>query len=167
MRCKFPPLAPEFSFAPRDFLKNQRTFVGIGEAGCPGMKTHLFETFRRMIESLPVNGILLAATLERRMIEEDLSQRRIPFTEETVSVFNFCRFLQAATLGNGIFPTVLPLPHFPFYRKTINRLIEAGKLPQNARKQFDTTFFSGVFNPQWLFGFNNENAGNRVTRFAA
>jgi hypothetical protein len=128
------------------------------------MKAHLFEAFMRMIESLPANGILLVAELQGQMIEDDLSQKRILPMEEAVSVLNFCRFLQAVARGDGIFPTVLPLQHLTSYRKTVNRLMEAGELPLNAREQFDRTFLSVLSENHWLFGFNHQGMERQVER---
>src|SRR5271170_872552 len=90
------------------------------------MKVNFFEAFVRMIESLPANGVLLVAGLQARMIEDDLSQRRVLPVQEAVSVVGFCRFLQAVARGSGIFPTVLPMQHLAPYRKTVKRLMEAG-----------------------------------------
>ena len=128
------------------------------------MKTHLFEAFIRMIESLPANGFLLVAELQGQMIEDDLSQKRILPMEEAVSVLNFCRFLLAVARNDGIFPTVLPQQHLGSYRKTVNRLMEAGELPLNAREQFDQTFLSVFSENHWLFGFNHQGMERQVER---
>jgi len=128
------------------------------------MKTRLFEAFVKMIEDFPANGILLVAELQGRMIEADLSQRRILPVEQAVSVLNFCRFLQAVARGSGIFPTVLPMQHLAFYRKTVNRLIEAGALSLNATEQFDKTFLSVFPENHWLFKFDNSGLERRVER---
>jgi hypothetical protein len=120
------------------------------------MKARLFEVFVEMIGSLPVNGVLLAAKLERRIIEDDLSKKRDLPMKEAVSVLNFCRFLQAVALGNGIFPTALPGEHIASYRRIVNRLVEAGELPLNANEQFDMTFLSGFLKNQWLIKLGNE-----------
>jgi len=128
------------------------------------MKTNLFEAFVKMIESLPANGILLVADLQGRMIEDDLSQRRILPMQEAVSVLDFCRFLQAVARGSGIFPTVLPMQHLASYRKTVKRLMAAGELPLNAGEQFDMTFLSIYTKNHWLLGLNNEDVARPVER---
>jgi hypothetical protein len=120
------------------------------------MKTGLFEVFIKMIDGLPANAILMVAELEGQMIRDDFSQGRILTMQEAVSVLDFCRFLQAVVRGSGIFPTVLPVDHVASYRKTVNRLIEAGELPFNASEQFDKTFLSICSTNKWRFGFNNE-----------
>jgi hypothetical protein len=128
------------------------------------MKTHLFEAFVSMIESLPTNAILLVAELQGQMIKDDLSQRRVLPMEEAVSVLNFCRFLQAVACGSGIFPTVTPLQHLASYRKTVNRLMEAGELPFNAGEQFDNTFLSVFSENHWFYGFNHQRVERQVER---
>lgn len=119
------------------------------------MKTNLFETFAKVTESFPVNGLLLMAELQEEMIENDLSQKRILPTEEAISVVNFCRFLKAVAHGSGIFPTTLPVQHLAFYRRTVKRLMDAGELPFNAGKQFSQTFLSILSENHWLFKFGN------------
>src|SRR5271155_1147770 len=128
------------------------------------MKTHLFEAFVSMIESLPTNAILLVAELQGQMIKDDLSQRRVLPMEEAVSVLNFCRFLHAVACGSGIFPTVMPLQHLASYRKTVNRLMEAGELPLNAGEQFDRTFLSVFSENHWFYGFNHQRVERPVER---
>ena len=120
------------------------------------MKAQLFEAFVKMIESLPVNSILLAAKWERRIIEDDLSKKRVLPMKEAVSVLSFCRFLQAVALGNGIFPMALPRQHAAFYQKTVNRLVAAGELPVNAIEQFVMTFLSGFLKSRWLIELGNK-----------
>jgi hypothetical protein len=120
------------------------------------MKAQLFEAFVKMIESLPVNSILLAAKLERRIIEDGLSKKRVLLMEEAVSVLSFCRFLQAVALGRGIFPMALPRQHVAFYQKTVNRLVAAGELPVNAIEQFVMTFLSGFLKSRWLIELGNK-----------
>jgi hypothetical protein len=128
------------------------------------MKPHLFEAFARMIESLPANGILLVAELQEQMIEDDWSQKRVLPVEDAVSILNFCRFLQAVAGNGGIFPTVLPFQHLPFYRKTVKRLMEAGELPLNADQQFEKTFLPFFPENHWLFMFGNEGVNGQIER---
>jgi hypothetical protein len=108
------------------------------------MNSRHFASFAEMIDSLPVKGILKAATVERLMLEDDLAHKRTPPTEEAGvhSIVNFCRFLEAARLNLDIFPVAVPVVHFVFYRKTVANLIEAGELPGRAEAQFEATFSS-------------------------
>lgn len=123
------------------------------------MKTNLFETFAKVVENLPVNGILMVAELQEEVIEDDLLRKRILPTEEAISILNFCRFVQAVAQGSGIFPTILPRQHLAFYQETMKRLIEAGELPFNASELFNKTFLSAFSGNHWLYKFNNGGGG--------
>ena len=107
------------------------------------MQTRLFEAFAQMIDSIPAQAISRAIELERRMLEDDLFQRRVSSLEETASsVLSFCQFIHAIIQGETIPPVQLPVAHIAFYRKTVMRLIEIGVLPFTAKEQFDETFSS-------------------------
>jgi hypothetical protein len=56
------------------------------------------------------------------------------------SVMSFCHFLKAFKAGNKISPAILPTTDAAFYRKTMERLIEAGELPEHAQEHFDEAF---------------------------
>jgi hypothetical protein len=108
------------------------------------MNSSHFALFAQMIDSIPVKGILKAATVERLMLEDDLAHKRTPPSEEAGvhSIVNFCRFLEAAKNGLEIFPVEVPVVHFAYYRKIVTKLIEAGVLPGRAEAQFEATFSS-------------------------
>jgi hypothetical protein len=107
------------------------------------MQTRLFEAFAQMIDSIPAQAIPRAIELERRMLEDDLFQRRVSSLEETASsVLSFCQFIHTSLHGETIPPVDLPMAHIAFYRKTLMRLIEIGALPFTAKEQFDEMFSS-------------------------
>ena len=104
------------------------------------MSTHLFESFSQMIGEMPAKGVLTAVELQHRMLTDDLARKRTLPLEEAHSVLSFCRFLEAARAGGQIARTVLPAVDTEFYRKTTERLVEAGELPREAKERFDTAF---------------------------
>ena len=104
------------------------------------MNTSLFDSFSKMIEEIPAEGIIPAVELERRTLAEDLAHSRTVAIKEVRSILSFCRFIEAAQSGITLPPTVLPATETAFYRRTTHRLIEAGELPFDARERFDATF---------------------------
>ena len=104
------------------------------------MSSHLFESFSQMIGEMPAKGVITAVELQHRMLADDLARKRTLPLEEAHSVLSFCRFLAAAKAGDQIPRTVLPAVDTDFYRKTTERLVEAGELPREARERFDTAF---------------------------
>jgi len=93
-----------------------------------------------MLESIPTKAVLRVAEKERQMLEDDLDCRRISLTEDGVSVLHFCHFLGAVVLGTDAVPATLPVEHVMFYRKTVERLIEAGELSASAKERFEAAF---------------------------
>jgi hypothetical protein len=110
------------------------------------MKARLFGLFCEMLDRTPAQGVLTVVQLEHRMMEEDLACRRVSLSEEVDSVRSFCDFLvtSASGCGSRIASTILPLEHFAFYRNTVERLIEAGELPGDAKERFDNTFATSL-----------------------
>ena len=104
------------------------------------MNSHLFETFSKMIDKLPAKGVIAAMERENQMLENDLVTNRPVSKQEAYSILSFCRFLAARKSGLAVSPALLPPGHAAFYRKTLERLIDAGELPENAQEQFDETF---------------------------
>ena len=106
------------------------------------MKSRLFGLFCELIDHTPVEGVLPVIQVEHRMMEEDFAWKRVSLTEEVNSVWSFCNFLLTAGYGCGsrIASTILPLEHFAFYRNTVERLVEAGELPDDAKNRFDDAF---------------------------
>jgi hypothetical protein len=104
------------------------------------MSTHLFESFSKMIDRLPPEGVLSATERECQMLENDLVTNRPVSKQEAHSILSFCRFLAAAKSKRLVPPTVLPPGHTSFYRRTLERMIEAGEMPESAEEQFDGSF---------------------------
>lgn len=90
-------------------------------------------------------GFFGTLQMERRMIEEDLAQKRTLPIEEAHSILSFCQFIDAAKQGSQISPVTLPIQHVSFYREIVCRLIEAELLPVNASEQFENTFSHVLF----------------------
>jgi hypothetical protein len=110
------------------------------------MKFRLFGLFCELIDRTPVQAVLPVVEVEYRMMEQDFTSKRVSLTEEVNSVWSFCNFLLAAGYGYGsrVVGTILPLEHFAFYRNTVERLVEAGELPGNAKERFDDAFSTSL-----------------------
>jgi len=106
------------------------------------MKPRLFGLFCELIDRTPVQAILPVVEVEHRMMEDDFATKRVSESEEVNSVWSFCSFLLNVGHGYGcrIASTILPLEHFAFYRNTVERLVEAGELPQDSKEIFDDAF---------------------------
>jgi hypothetical protein len=107
------------------------------------MNPRLFERFTAMIDNVPAKGVIRATELERQMLQSDLARKRTLPIEDVRSILAFCAFLKKATCSARAPFCVLPMQHMGFYRKTVERLIEAGELSSEAKEQFDETFSSG------------------------
>src|SRR5690349_12453156 len=99
------------------------------------MYSYLFDSFARMIESAPPKAVIRAAEVERRMVEDDLESNRTVPDEEAISVLGFCNFLTAAAGGVVVALPAAPIEHCAFYRKIVQRLVEAGELPFTVKDQ--------------------------------
>jgi hypothetical protein len=95
-----------------------------------------------MVEGLPAKAIFRATEMERRMLEDDISSKRIPLTSGEFSVLDFCHFLEAVRLGVDTIPSAMRVEQTAFYRKIVERLVEVEELPPYAIAQFDATFSS-------------------------
>jgi hypothetical protein len=104
------------------------------------MNSHLFESFSKMIDKLPAKGVISATERELQMLENDLATNRPVPRQEAHSILSFCQFVTAMKSGLPVAPTVLSPGHTAFFRKTLDRLIEADVLPEGAREQFDEAF---------------------------
>jgi len=93
-----------------------------------------------MIDKVPPEAIIAVMEREAQMLADDLARGRMPLEGEAHSILSFCHFLEAVRSGVEISPVVLSMTDTAFYRKTTERLIEAGKLPENAKVQFDIVF---------------------------
>jgi hypothetical protein len=103
------------------------------------MTSRLYDTFRELLETLPVKAIIRAADAERRMVEDDLEKKRTPVDEESLSVLEFCNFLIDAAHGWRSSLPIWPSEHCAFYRRVVQRLVEAGELPPNIAEQIENT----------------------------
>ena len=90
-----------------------------------------------MIDGLPPEAVLKAVALERFMLEEDLAKGRTPPGDETGSILIFCRFLEGAAHGELVLPRTVPMEHWTFYGKTVERLAAAGKLTRRVKEAFE------------------------------
>jgi hypothetical protein len=105
------------------------------------MKRPIFDSFSEMVNGLPASVLLKAIKLQHRMFEEDLLYKRVPESPEVDSVLNFCQFITAVSNQDDFCPVIrLSLEHFAFYRGIVIRLIEADKIPVEAKAQFDLAF---------------------------
>lgn len=104
------------------------------------MSAHLFEPFSRMIDGMPTAAISAVVERAGQMLVDDLAHGRTPPDSETRSILSFWHFLKAIQSGYEIPPVVLPMEDTAFYRRTTERLVEAGKLPYTARERFDLIF---------------------------
>ena len=101
----------------------------------------LFGSFAQLIDALPAADILRVVDRECRMLEDDLGRFRGASADDAISIESFRFFLTAARQRKPVpFVAVLPRVQLVFYRKTLERLIEAGQLSPEARKQFVETF---------------------------
>jgi len=104
------------------------------------MGVFLFNPFSRMLDRTPAEAIVAVVARQGRMLGDDLARGRMLPDGEARSILSFCRFLEAMQTGHKIPPVALPMSDAAFYRKTTERLIQAGKLPGDAKRQFDVIF---------------------------
>jgi hypothetical protein len=98
-----------------------------------------------MLENIPVKAVMKAAQAERRMLEDDLANKRISADVDAHSILDFCSFLDAAARGERAnFPS-LPIEHCPFYRSVVERLVDAGELPFSVQEEVDHSFSKVLF----------------------
>jgi hypothetical protein len=101
------------------------------------MRPRLFDIFVETLDNLPVEGIRRVAALEQRMLESDLSEKRINEGPEVKSIIAFCQFLNNGQTGSQAKPLKLPLLHVAYYRATLARLVKAGELAADMMNKFD------------------------------
>ncbi len=90
-----------------------------------------------MIDGLPPKAVLKAVALERRMLEEELAFGRTFPKKDASSILSFCKFLESVVDGRLILPSALPMDHWAFYGKTVERLAAAGELPPRKLENFE------------------------------
>jgi hypothetical protein len=111
------------------------------------MNWGLFETFCEMLESIPIKAVLRAVAAERRMVEDDLDKKRTERDEYVSSVLGFCNFLMLAVCGVYESVALLPREHRAFYRKIVQRLVDAGELPPEITGPFEKIFSPAFDSP--------------------
>ena len=104
------------------------------------MNLNLFNKFEKMIAGIPDKGVLRAVELECNMVEDDLGHKRTLPLADANSILSFQRFLKAAASGARVPTTALPMNHVTFYRETVDRLVDAGQLPSDAKERFEAAF---------------------------
>lgn len=104
------------------------------------MNGRLFEVFATMINSFPPKAVLRTVARERHMLEEDLASGRTQPNGDIAAILNFCRFLEGAVLGSSALPHTIPMEHWTFYVKTVERLVAAAELPPNVKTDIETAF---------------------------
>ncbi|SRR5579862_1895087 len=104
------------------------------------MNCGLFETFCEMLESIPIKAVVRAADAERKMVQDDLEMKRTVPDMNVDSVLGFCNFLTSAVAGTHATSPAFPVEHCAFYRKIIQRLVEAGELPVEIVGEFERIF---------------------------
>lgn len=118
------------------------------------MSCGLFETFCEMLESIPVQAVVRAADAERKMVQDDLEKKRTLPDMNVDSVLGFCDFLTSAVAGMHATLPVFPVEHCAFYRKIVQRLVEAGELPVEIVGEFERIFSRAL----WRALITDDNA---------
>ena len=103
------------------------------------MNWGLFESFCELLESIPIKAVVRAADAERKMVEEDLRNKRTEPDEYVVSVLGFCNFLTLAVRGNHPSVPGIPYEHRVFYASIVRRLVDAGELSPEFKGEFEET----------------------------
>ncbi len=101
------------------------------------MNWGLFESFRKMLDSIPTKAVLRAVEAERKMVKDDLENKRTECDPYVISVLGFCNFLTLAVCG--IHPSMagLPVEHRAYYGRVVQRLVDAGELPSTTAEHFN------------------------------
>ena len=104
------------------------------------MNWGLFESFCDMLDSIPTKAVLRAVEAERRMVENDLENKRTECDRYVVSVLGFCNFLTFAVCVIYSSMAVLPVEHRAYYGRVVQRLVDAGELPSTSAEYFNRIF---------------------------
>jgi len=109
------------------------------------MSHRAFEIFCEMIDGLAPEAVLKAAAKEQGKMNEDLASGRTVPSEETTLIRTFCRFLESTAHGRLVLPRNMPMAHWMFYERTVERLVAAGELPRKAKEDFDAANNAAFF----------------------
>ena len=93
-----------------------------------------------MLESVPIKAVVRAADAERKMVEDDLDKKRTVPDLYVDSILGFCNFLTSAVAGIHVVLPAFPVEHCAFYRKIVQRLVDAGELPAEIVGKFEPVF---------------------------
>ena len=104
-----------------------------------------FEVFCEMIDGLAAEAVVKAAATEQRLLNEDLASGRTVPSEDTSFIRSFCRYLEGAAHGRLILPRAMPIGHWLFYGRTVERLVEAGELPLKAKEDLEAANSGACF----------------------
>ena len=107
------------------------------------MNSSLPEKLVKTMEDIPPKAIFVLAKIERKMIENDVANKRLLPTGEAASVLSFCRFLESPD-GRDVPPIQLPVAHIAAYRKIVQKLIDAGEFSSFIKERFDQIFCSNL-----------------------
>jgi hypothetical protein len=124
----------------RNFHPDQEVAKWVRWCSVQDVNHMYFESFSEMVDGLPAKAIFRATEMERRMLEDDVSSKRISLTSGEFSVLDFCHFLEGVRLNADTVPSAMRVEHTAFYRTIVERLVKAGELPPYAIAQFDATF---------------------------
>lgn len=111
------------------------------------MRISLFDQFAAMVERLPVRAVISAVILQRKMLEDDLANKRAVPINDVRSIIAFSDFLETAPDTARLAKAGVLMRHFGFYRATVKRLVEAGELPWECFGMFDMAFSAVDFRP--------------------
>jgi len=62
---------------------------------------------------------------------------RLVSNKDTALILNFCRFIEGAALHGLVLPRTMPMEHWTFYRRTVERLVAVGELPRQVQEDFE------------------------------
>ncbi|HXS68242.1 MAG TPA: hypothetical protein VN761_05330 [Candidatus Polarisedimenticolia bacterium] len=101
------------------------------------MNWGLFESFCELLENIPIKAVVRAADAERKMVEDDLRNKRTEPDENVTSVLGFCNFLTLAVHGSHPSLPGFPYEHRVFYASVVRRLVDAGVLSPEFKGEFE------------------------------
>lgn len=104
-----------------------------------------FDVFCEMIDGLAPEAVLKAAATELRMLNEDLASARTVPNEDTTFIRSFCRFLEGASHGRLILNRTMPMGHWTFYGRTVERLAAAGEIPLKVKEDLEAANNAACF----------------------
>jgi len=102
---------------------------------------HVFDSFARLLGVLPTKGVFKVVELESQMLNHDFDRTDTENFSDVDSILSFNRFIVAAKQQVPFEEKInIPINHIALYRNTVERLIAAGELLPEAKRQFDAAF---------------------------